>query len=153
MTEIWTREEAFSGPHSAEAPDLTLILRDGGLVSILPAPNALSRRPMVSGAHRPVGIFAAKGPEIRRGYQTAGELSILDVAPTVLHSLGLAVPMEMQGRLPEEIYKAEALRARPVQKTLVHAATVNGNSTGGSRLTAEDEQVIMERLRELGYVE
>ena len=153
VKEIWTREEAFMGPHSAAAPDLTLILRDGGLVSILPADQAVSRRPMVAGAHRPVGIFAAKGPEIRRGW-TAGELSILDVAPTVLHSLHLPIPSEMQGRLPEEIYEKAAIEARPVQRAAAaQVVHVNGKSTSEQRLTTEDEQIIMERLRELGYVE
>ncbi|HUJ20474.1 MAG TPA: alkaline phosphatase family protein [Bryobacteraceae bacterium] len=152
VKEIWTREDAFNGPHSHAAPDLTLILRDGGLVSILPAAEAVSRRPMIAGAHRPVGIFAARGPNIRRG-TSVGELSILDVAPTVLYSLGVPVPFEMQGRLAEEIYHAAAIEARPLQKAEARAPSVNGKSVGTARLTEEDEQIIMERLRELGYVE
>jgi predicted AlkP superfamily phosphohydrolase/phosphomutase len=152
VTGIWTREEAFSGPHSEVAPDLTLMLRDGGLVGILPSPNMLSRRPIVGGAHRPVGIFAARGPNTRRGFD-AGELSILDIAPTVLYSLGLRAPLEMQGRVPEEIFDRDALRARPPQKATARAAAVNGNGTADVRLTEEDEQIVMERLRELGYVE
>jgi predicted AlkP superfamily phosphohydrolase/phosphomutase len=152
VSEIWTREEAFTGPHSAAAPDLTLILRDGGLVSILPAAEAISRRPVVSGAHRHVGIFAAKGPEILQGW-TAPELSILDVAPTVLYSLGLPVPSEMQGRMAEEIYKAGSIQARPIQKAAALTARVNGDAASKSSFTQEDEQIIMERLRELGYVE
>jgi predicted AlkP superfamily phosphohydrolase/phosphomutase len=152
VTEIWTREEVFSGPHSDVAPDLTLTLRDGGLVSILPAAEPVSRRLMVGGAHRPVGVFAAKGPAIRRGF-TTGELSILDIAPTVLYSLGLPVLSDMQGRVPEEIYEASAIQARPVKRALPQAASVNGNGAGAAGLTVEDEQIIMERLRELGYVE
>jgi len=152
VTGIWTREEAFSGPHSEAAPDLTLMLRDGGLVGILPAAGPLSRRPVMGGAHRPVGIFAAKGPELRRGLM-ADELSILDVAPTVLYSLGLAVPMEMQGRVPEEIYQEAVLKARPVRRVLTREVAVNGHGSGPGKLSEEDEQVVMERLRELGYVE
>ena len=63
----------------------------------------MSQRPAVSGSHRPVGVFGARGPAIRRGL-VANELSILDVAPTVLYSLGLPLPEELQGRVPVEIY-------------------------------------------------
>ena len=115
VTGIWTREEAFAGPEGSLAPDLTLALRDGGLVSILPSAQALVRRPMIAGAHRPVGIFAARGPGIRKGVH-AGELSILDVAPTVLYSLRVPIPEEIQGRVPEEIYEPAALQLQPVER-------------------------------------
>ncbi len=152
VTEIWTREQAFQGPHAGFAPDLTLILRDGGLVSILPSETVVSRRPAVAGAHRPVGVFGARGPGIRR-HLRAGELSILDVAPLVLHSLGLEVPEQMQGRVPEEIYETAALAARPVRKTAVLASAGVDGAAAAPETTAEDEQVILERLRELGYIE
>jgi predicted AlkP superfamily phosphohydrolase/phosphomutase len=152
VTEIYTREEAFAGPHMKSAPDLTLILRDGGLVSILPSAETVSKRPMVSGSHRPVGIFGAKGPTVRRGF-VAGELSILDVAPTVLYSLGLSIPEELQGRVPEEIYQDEALRKNPVRK--VAAGSTGAASQDHAPLPAEleDEETVLERLRELGYIE
>lgn len=150
VTEIYTREEAFQGPHAASAPDLTLILRDGGLVSILPSPETVSKRPVVSGSHRPVGIFAAKGPAIRRGF-LAPELSILDVAPTVLYSLGLPVPEEIQGRVPEEIYQEAFWRENPLRKTA--ASTAVSQSQDAASMPAEDEETVLERLRELGYIE
>src|SRR5262249_8721742 len=67
------REDAFPGPLSELAPDLSLSLADGGLVSILPSDRVLTPRPMVSGSHRPNGIFAARGPALRQGVDL-GEL-------------------------------------------------------------------------------
>ena len=151
VSEVWNRDEVFQGPHHDAAPDLTLILRDGGLVSILPSPEAVSKRPVVSGSHRPVGVFGARGPAIRRGF-VANELSILDIAPTVLYSLGLPLPEELQGRVPEEIYQDAVLKKKPVRK-------VAGTSGPGSQTNApvpgelEDEETVLERLRELGYIE
>ena len=104
VRDVFTRDEVFQGPHHDAAPDLTLILSDGGLVSILPSAETVSRRPAVCGSHRPVGMFGARGPAIRPGF-VANELSILDIAPTVLYSLGLPLPAELQGRVPEEIYR------------------------------------------------
>ncbi len=152
VAEIWTREQVFSGPNSEMAPDLTLTLRDGGLVSILPADEILRRRQNVAGAHRPVGVFAAKGPWIKRGVD-ASELSLLDVAPLALYSLNLPVPKEMQGRVPAQIIEASALAARPVRfENAPQAATVTADH-GGGVLSAEDEQTVLERLRDLGYIE
>ena len=46
----------------------------------------------------------------------ANELSILDIAPTVLYSLGLPLPEELQGRVPVEIYQDVYLKDHPVRK-------------------------------------
>ena len=160
VTGLWTKEECFEGPHGNVAPDITLAFDDGGLVGILPSPRTMSSRPITGGAHRPVGIFGARGPGIRSGAQPA-EMSILDVAPIVLHSLGLPVLEEMQGSVPSDLYDADAMRAHPV--TVAKAVTSNGAKPADNTVPAamsqpvamsqEDEQVVMERLRELGYIE
>jgi predicted AlkP superfamily phosphohydrolase/phosphomutase len=154
VKEIWTREECFAGPQGNVAPDLTLVFGDGGLVGILPSPHTISRRPITGGAHRPVGIFGAQGPGILSG-ALAKEMSILDVAPIVLHSLGLPVLEEMQGRVPTDLYEAALLKSRPV--TRVGAAKVVTEKAADDALapvmSREDEQAVLERLRELGYIE
>ena len=153
VSEVFTRDEVFQGPHHDAAPDLTLILRDGGLVSILPSKETVSKRPGVCGSHRPVGIFGARGPAIRRGF-VANELSILDIAPAVLYSLGLPLPEELQGRVPVEVYHEVFLKEHPVRKAAA------GTSGPGSQAESapvpaelEDEETVLERLRELGYIE
>jgi len=153
VSEIWTREEAFSGPYSAAAPDLTLILNDGGLVSILPSPAAVSGRPVVSGAHRPMGIFGARGPSIQRGLNV-GELSILDIAPTVLYSLGVPLPEDLEGRVPEQIFLKEVLEKQPVRMAASQPGTPKESRGAVPVPTAmEDEETVLDRLRELGYIE
>ena len=114
VSEIWTREEAFSGPQMSLAPDLTLGLRDGGLVSILPSQESITSRPEIAGAHRPEGVFMARGPGIRKGW-TSSELSILDVMPSMLYCLDLPVPDDLEGHVPEEIFEPEVIRTRPVK--------------------------------------
>jgi predicted AlkP superfamily phosphohydrolase/phosphomutase len=165
VTGIWTREEAFPGPRGEIGPDLTLALRDGGLVSILPAPDggpAVRPRDQHSGAHRPEGVFIAAGPGIRAGLR-AQELSILDVAPLALYSLGLPVQDDMEGHVPEEILEPEALQAKPVTHAAgpdpvappgePRAADGEGGATIHAHLDAEGEATILARLRALGYVE
>lgn len=154
---IWTRDEAFQGPAGVLGPDITLELRDGGLVSILPGDEIVSRRPVVSGAHRPLGVFGAKGPGVKGGFD-AGELSILDVAPTILYSLGIPIYSDLEGRVPEEIFEATKMNDQPVKKTDAQASdeepeVPEAAETDAAPMTEEDERVVMERLRELGYIE
>lgn len=152
VSEIYTREQAFDGPAGAVAPDLTLVLRDGGLISILPSEATVLPRPVVSGAHRPVGVFAAKGPGVRRNF-AARELSILDVAPAVLYSLDVPLPESLEGRLPEEIWEPAALRRRQPRRAAAATVAATTPVPAPVVMSAQDEQIVMERLRELGYIE
>ncbi len=152
VTRVWTRDEAYAGPHEKSGPDLTLALRDGGLVSILPSDEILRRRSQIAGSHRPQGIFAARGPAIRRG-ACGSEISLLDVAPTAMYLLGLPLHEEFQGRLPQELVAPEWWQAhRPERSQYQESAAA---AAGGEAVatTPEDEQVVLERLRELGYVD
>src|SRR5260370_27731049 len=98
----------------SSAPDLTLSLRDGGLVSILPSDVLLKPRKEPSGAHRPNGVFVAAGKGIRRGISLPA-LSILDVAPVLLYTLGLPIPKDLEGRVPQALFKREYLASHPVE--------------------------------------
>lgn len=148
---IWTREEAFEGPFLNRAPDLTLGLADGGLVSILGSDAAVKIRERPSGTHRPLGVFMAKGPGIREGNRT-GERSILDVAPTLLYALGMEIPGDMEGRVAEEIFKRPFLEEHPVLRGGVsfHKPPSPGENI---QFDAEAEAEMARRLRALGYIE
>ncbi|MCC6587058.1 MAG: alkaline phosphatase family protein [Bryobacterales bacterium] len=152
VTHIWTREEAFAGAHMSSAPDLTLSLRDGGLVSILPSGELVKPRSEITGAHRPNGVFVAAGRGIRQGVALP-PLSILDVAPTLLYALGLPVSAEIEGRIPEQLFEAGHLRLHPPQfeapvedTTLLALAA---QAVPNNNLDME----IMGQLRALGYME
>jgi predicted AlkP superfamily phosphohydrolase/phosphomutase len=149
---IWTREEAFDGEHLTAAPDLTLELRDGGFVSILPSSTVLMRRVEPTGTHHPDGIFVAGGPGIRRDV-TVPPLSILDVAPTVLHALGLPVPEDLEGRVPTEVFDPAWLEARPIRAAGPTQPREPLSPAAGEPLDEEGEAELLQRLRALGYVE
>ena len=70
----------------------------------------------------------------------------------MLYSLGLQVPEDMQGKVPREIFQPEAIAARPIMKTAV-AAAPGSTETATAVLSSEDEEVILESLRDLGYIE
>lgn len=152
VARVWKREEIFDGPYLELAPDLTLELTDGGLVSILGSEAVVQPRPHATGTHRPYGIFAARGPRFRRGVRVPA-LSILNVAPLVLYSLGLPVPSGLDGELPFETLREGTLLAHPVRYADQAEETVPHSVPAGPELSAEAEMEIMKRLRALGYVE
>jgi len=154
VTRVMTREEAFPGTESARAPDLTLVLRDHGFVSVLNAPSVLWRRDQPVGGHHPEGVFLAAGPGIRAGVSVP-PLDLVDVPAFLLHGMGLAVPADFEGRVPTEILTDEWLRDAPV-RVGERTRPVSGYPAGAPReedLADDEEAAVVSRLKDLGYVE
>ncbi len=91
----------------------------------------------------PDGIFVAWGPAFRSG-ATIDAVSLLDVAPTVLHLLGLPVAQNMEGRVAEKAFAA----ARPVRWVATYET---GRRATGAKDSAVDAE-LREQLRSLGYI-
>ncbi|MGH7045324.1 MAG: alkaline phosphatase family protein [Stellaceae bacterium] len=151
VTRVWTREEAFAGTHMGAAPDLTLRLRDGGFVSILPSDVVLKPRSEPAGTHRPQGIFVAMGPGIRRGASVPA-LSILDIAPTLLYALGLPVPADFEGRVPQHIFERSYIEANPVVRA-APTRVLDDTERAVGTMDTELETEVIKQLKALGYLE
>src|SRR5262249_36463682 len=150
---VLKREDAFPGAHSDKAPDLTLVLCDYGFVSVMNVEPAIWVRSVTKGIHYPEGIFLARGPGIPKGQTVAGQ-SILDMAPTLLYSLGLPVPEDLEGRVMEAVFESTLLTSQPV-KFGPPTEPPNTYANRGASLPrdADEEMVVLNRLRALGYVE
>ena len=153
VTEVQRRRDAFAGPYEELAPDLSLVLADGAAVSILRSDLLVRTRSEPNGNHRPEGIFLASGPSIRSGV-ALDELAIVDVAPLLLYSLDVPVPLDMSGRVPEEAFEPGELRRRPPRYVAAAGPAPAPESLEAELDYASDEQeTILNRLRALGYVE
>jgi predicted AlkP superfamily phosphohydrolase/phosphomutase len=150
VTSVRTREDAYPGPCGDRAPHLLLTLRDGGFISVLRSEGPLKRREQPAGTHRPAGVFIAAGPGVRRGVSVPA-LSILDVAPLIMHSAGLPVPSDLEGRVPVEVLEPQALAAEPVEIEDEVLAVPVGAVSGSTDMPGRE--IIEERLRALGYFE
>jgi len=105
-------EELFAGPCLEFAPDIIVEWRNGEYMSAEQREFSGEifcerwREYMswpTSGSHRSNGIFFAAGPGIaRRGRLDA--VNLLDLAPTLLHAAGAAVPAGLEGRVAQEIF-------------------------------------------------
>jgi predicted AlkP superfamily phosphohydrolase/phosphomutase len=147
VTDVWTREEAFAGAYMDLAPDLALRLADGGLPSIAPSAELVLPRSEPMGTHSPEGIFAARGPGLRKGCRIEA-LSILDVAPLVMNLLGLRVPDDMEGRLPHEVFEDGPA---PVDEA-PNEEPRSPHPSDAPPLSSDDEDAVLRRLRGLGYL-
>lgn len=147
---VWTRDEIFAGPNIELAPDLTLELTDGGLISILDSAQPVRRRLQPTGTHHPDGVFAIAGAGVRSGAE-AEPLSILDVAPLMAYGLDLPIPRAMEGRFAAELIDPAMLAARPPKYSDDRA--IPGTEIGTAQLDEEAENEILKRLQALGYVD
>lgn len=144
------REDLFEGPYVDDIPDILLELypaytggsaMQGDLVTPLPLEDLAA----YSGSHHPTGLFVFSGPEVRRGHWLEGA-AIQDLAPTVMHALGLPVSTSMDGRVLVEVFEPAAARP-PVYETY--------DTTEPPRdvhLNAEEEAAIRQQLAGLGYL-
>ncbi|HJW83480.1 MAG TPA: alkaline phosphatase family protein [Anaerolineae bacterium] len=145
---IIPREEAASGPYLDRAPDLHLILDAYRAIAfpLFAADGQVISQQIRgdSGCHRLHGVFVASGPAFARGAVEGAR--IIDLAPTLLHVLGVPVPADMDGRVLVEVLAPE-LRARAVT-----TAEAPGHAAAQVDFTADEQAEVEERLRALGYL-
>jgi hypothetical protein len=102
-----------------------------------------------TGAHDETAVFlAAGGPIAHRDVRE--RVSVLDVAPLVLHLAGAPVPDDLERGVPVRLLDPAQLAVRPVHA--VPAAELPGLPTEHEGAEVDDA-VLIERLRALGYVE
>ncbi|HWC27021.1 MAG TPA: alkaline phosphatase family protein [Solirubrobacteraceae bacterium] len=152
VSEIWSRAEAFAGPHEELAPDISVILAGGAAVSILRSDTLFRSRAQTRGSHRWEGIFVASGPRIPSG-ASVDELSILDVAPLLLYCLGLPIPLDVDGVVPRQALVPGALEQRPPLWSAGDAARPATAPVQAPAYGPDAQETIVNRLRALGYVE
>ena len=91
----------------------------------------------------------ACGPDIRKDYEVKSDLSILDIAPTILHMFGCRVPREMDGKVLEGLFAEDS----DIPRVKVRYSRKRKQRRKGRRITGDEERKIRERLRVLGYLD
>jgi predicted AlkP superfamily phosphohydrolase/phosphomutase len=159
INKVYRREEIYRGPYVEEAPDL--------LIEPVNYAYEISKRVLendregltgntgtwkgISGSHRQHGILMAYGRNIARTRVMNAELA--DIAPTILHLLGVSIPDEMDGEVLEEVFLSEWCARNPVR--------ISRQSTGKDVTTPPLDEIyshdeaerINEQLRNLGYID
>jgi predicted AlkP superfamily phosphohydrolase/phosphomutase len=153
---VHRREEIYWGQHVDQAADIVFIPTrmeyfgfgeyEFGSSEII---EAMKRG--ISGTHRLNGMALLWGDAVLAGTQLR-DAQIFDLAPTILHLMGEAVPRDMDGRVLTEALGPEYAKMRQAEGVRLSEAPRRPPTAADKALSAEDARVIAERLRGLGYV-
>ncbi len=161
ITRVYRKEEIYSGPYLGNAPDL--LIDEWVDLAFHPGVTARNQRgkPIVTnekpkgkgvrdktGSHRYNGVLLLKGDPFKSG-ETLPGAQIFDLAPTILHLMGLPVPDDMDGKVLTEALTDEYLARHPV----AYRKADDGFSASERVYSDEDGRKVEERLRDLGYLD
>ena len=97
------------------------------------------------------GVYRS-GPGIQRG-SVLPQFSILDIASCLLYSLGLKIPSDFEGRLPDGIFDSAFVAEHPVEPGAPTREPDTYALPAKTESGKEDEEQVYERLKMLGYIE
>lgn len=144
---IHRREDVYAGPFLDEAPDLVFeqapgVHTRGGIGS----PVLFDQPQQWAAENVPNGLFLATGPS----FAPVGahpDTRIIDLAPTLLHVMGHAVPEDMDGQVQQVLLAPTSEAAqRPVAfRPVLPSAPPS--------FAPDEEAALTARLRDLGYLD
>ncbi len=149
---VYRRNELYHGDYLFRAPDLVAVLRPG----YAPSPNSVllgfdddvvGPAPVdtrtTAGLHPATvaGLAIAVGLPFAAG-QVIAQAPLTSIAPTILHALGLPIPMDIDAEVITDLFVPTFMQQFPIQR-----------AEQRSGLSREDEEEIITRLRGLGYLE
>ena len=111
---VCEKEKIYWGKYLDNAPDIILVPNVKYQLSAKPSNRIFTRihEPLLPGTHTSApalkGIFLGMGPGVKSGHKIENEVNIWDIAPTILHILGLPIPQDMDGKVLNEIFDSNS---------------------------------------------
>jgi predicted AlkP superfamily phosphohydrolase/phosphomutase len=144
---VFDRSEIYSGQYLENAPDL--LIKENGRYAFKVEWSGTVTAPasqhgcLKSGSHRENGVFLCFGPSFNKG-RKIGNSRICDIAPTILHRLGLPAGSEMDGKVIEEIFVSK--------DEIKYEDYLNIREAGRGHPGDAEDQMVKDQLRSLGYM-
>jgi predicted AlkP superfamily phosphohydrolase/phosphomutase len=140
------REAVYSGPRTEYAPDIVVEQAPRYVIGSQ-YPRGETFIPAEKGRidHRRNGILVAAGPDVRGGWSPSGTPSIMDVTPTLLHLLGVALNELFDGRVLESVLANE--------REMTFETFDRFEPGGVGAFTEKEEENLRNRLQGMGYLE
>lgn len=161
---IYKRDEIYHGSEISKAPDLviewnnyttqtsSLSTREEAarfLSKLTPDQTSRAAMSQTSGEHMPNGILVAYGHGIKKKNRVEGA-NIIDMAPTILYTLGEKIPQDMDGKILKHIFTDDFLMANEAKfSSTEEQKSYRPRETD---IAPEDEEELKERLKALGYL-
>ncbi len=148
---VYRKEELYSGEYLFCAPDLVVLFAPGYAPSPRSALLDFDEEIFISpvggeyasaGVHPSLvgGFLLASAPMLEPWVTAAEHAPLTSVVPTLLHALGVAYA-GVEGSAIGSLFSPSYLENHPIRSV-----------TGDEGLSEEDEELIINRLRDLGYV-
>lgn len=149
--DVFMREEIYHGAHFSDAPDLTFLPLENKSIPVA-AFSFTTRRPIVDapmlfGNHRMDGILMGVGRHLPPG-KIIPEVSLMDIAPTLLYVMGHKIPKDMDGKVITEMLCKDFLDAHPIEFTDPEEQVASADEV----MSQQDEEEVINRLKDLGYL-
>ncbi len=145
---VYKKNDLYSGDYLFKAPDLITVYRPGYAPSARAAAFDLDGT-SISPSGNPLPAQAPLAPHARLiGYgpallaSTTQQAALIDVAPTLLYLLGQPIPRRMDGEVAAAI-------VTPAYRTQHKITRID---EAEHALSDEEEGLIVDRLRDLGYL-
>jgi predicted AlkP superfamily phosphohydrolase/phosphomutase len=155
VEKVYRKEEIYAGPYLDTLPDIIFVPKSGYMTFEeyeFGANSVMTKADAVSATHKLNGILLMKGPGIKKGSHLQNA-EITDIAPTVLHILGLPVPEDMDGKVLVEALTPSYLHSNPIKYSSETEKTEDTLlRVKEEAYSREDEEELKLRLRELGYL-
>lgn len=145
---VLRKEEAYAGEYLFKAPDLVVVYRPGYAAS--PQAYALnfdgSSISELEAAQADAAVVAPHarliggGSCLNSGMRNTA--SLIDVVPTILYLLDRSIPMHIDGNVIEPIFTSSYREQTPIKRL----------DSDEDLLSDEEEGMIVDRLRDLGYL-
>lgn len=164
VTKAYIKEDIYRGDYIENSPDILIswnytegysyLFRPSFTAKTRESIEKLSRQEMKkmpdfmlkrSGSHREEGVFIIQGKGIKPG-TPVDKVELIDLAPTILHIMGIPIPLDLDGRVLQECFADDRAEQPRFQSTSL------SEHVPDYAYTAEEERVIEERLKGLGYL-
>lgn len=151
---VYRREELHRGPHAGRAPDLIFATKAEAYVGSggheFSSKRVMDTSALFNGHHRIAGMVTIAGRGVHPGRLATHR--IVDVAPTILHLLGHPVPEDMDGHVIEQALAPDFMASHPVRMGPATGAALEERGAEASSYSDSDEDEILARLSDLGYL-
>jgi predicted AlkP superfamily phosphohydrolase/phosphomutase len=148
---VYRKEELYSGQYLFCAPDLVVIFAPGCAPSprstlidfdeeIFTTPAADEYASAGVNPSLVKGVLLASAPGLAPSVRATEPAPLTGVVPTLLHALGIEYAA-VEGSVIAALFSPAYLETHPIR-----------SSTGDQGLSEDDEELIINRLRDLGYV-
>jgi len=156
VEKVFDTHEIYHGDYLSDAPDLVIAFKRGyeprlwrerTIEQVKPIKNRTVKTGNHAGLWAQRGILIFLGKDIKEGYGT--EASIVDVAPTIMHILGVPIPKDVDGRVLQEVFKPES---EFLQEPVTYRTFLSEPKKAEQQISRKEEAEILEKLRRLGYI-